>query len=499
MNVKINPVLTAALTIVLTCCVANDAIAAFPKPDASRALSTSTNVVQSGDQYLVEFKGSRLPEDLSRRIRVLGGTIVEVFPEIKVAIVGNLTEAAASALAGQPDVADVTVDELVMADDTFRIRRPGVIPGVIQPASGSLSVNNPASALWFPYQWNMRVIGADRAWQVGYLGSRDVKIAVIDTGIDPTYPGLAGLIDTAHSTSFCPGEDILVQQQFPGYPAWTDLYGHGTYVASIAASEGQIVAGVSSRSTIMALKWGGIVPCPGSSVFRSIYYAANHGADVINMSLGTVSAYPKAGQKGLFHYAELYVRYALQKGVSAVVVAAGNSALDLDHSRNGFMWYCDVPGVICVSATGPTDSGPDLLGPFVDIDSPAFYTNFGSSAIDVAAPGGNLSFDTSGNITGLGLVWGACASTDREFDSNGNVVPGICSSGGYDLLGGIGTSAAAPHVSGLAALLVGKLGHGQPAQVRAAIENSTDDLGKPGVDPFYGRGRINVARALELP
>lgn len=462
-------------------------------PRKSNRPSSVPIFVQAADQYLVEFKGSRLPANLTSRIAALGGSIVEVFPELKVVVIGNITQTAAASLAAQPDVADVTIDELVLPSDTFRNRQVGST----QPSPSSLV--NPQDASWFPYQWNMRVIGADRAWQAGYLGSRDVKIAVIDTGIDPTYPGLAELIDTAHSTSFCPSEDALVQQEFPGYPSWTDLYGHGTYVASIAVGKGDTLASVSSATTIMALKWGGIVPCPGSSIYRSIFYAANNGADVINLSAGTVLSPPKAGQKGSLHYAILFIRYALQKGVSAVVVSAGNSSRDLDHNGNGFQWYCDVPGVICVSATGPTDSGPDLLGPFVNIDSPAFYTNFGSSSIDVAAPGGNLSFSPAGNIVGYGLVWGACAGTDREFDANGNLVPGICSSGGFDLGGGIGTSVAAPHVSGLAALLVGKLGRGQAAQVRAAIENSADDLGPLGTDPFYGRGRINVAHALGLP
>lgn len=274
----------------------------------------------------MEIKGNRLPPELPRRIAALGGTIVEVFPELKVVIVGNMTQTAAASLAAQPDVADVTIDELVLPSDTLRNRRVGTT----QQSPSSLV--NPQDASWFPYQWNMRVIGADRAWQAGYLGSREVKIAVIDTGIDPTYPDLAGLIDTAHSVSFCPAEDALVQQQFPGFPAWTDLYGHGTWVASIAASEGDKLAGVTSRTSIMALKWGGIVPCPGSSIYRSIFCAANNGADVINMSLGTVFAPPKAGQKGSLHYATLFIRYALQKGVSAVVVSAGNSALDLDHN-----------------------------------------------------------------------------------------------------------------------------------------------------------------------
>ncbi len=61
---------------------------------------------------------------------------------------------------------------------------------------------------------------------------------------------------------------------------------------------------------------------------------------------------------------------------------------------------------------------------------------------------------------------------------------------------GLGTSWATPHVAGLAALLVAQLGHGNPALIRARILQSADDLGEPGVDPYYGHGRINVARAL---
>jgi len=324
-------------------------------------------------------------------------------------------------------------------------------------------------------------------------------VAIIDTGIDPTHPDLVGLIDGSRSASFCADEDPVVQQQFPGYPAWTDLYGHGTGVASIASSNANFAAGVSSRTTLMALKGLGLLPCRSSAIFRAIYYATHHGADILNMSIGVPVGIPKSrGQKGFFHYYHLAVQYALVKGVSAVVVAAGNSALDLDHNGNEFTEFCDVPGVMCVSATGPTSSGPLLLGPFADVDNPAIYTNFGVSAINVAAPGGNYSFDALGNFIEGGWIWEACASTARTFDANGNIIPAdYC--GGYPIWGTIGTSESSPHVAGLAALLVSQLGHGKSAQVRAAIENSADDRGKPGVDPYYGHGRINVARALGLP
>ena len=63
---------------------------------------------------------------------------------------------------------------------------------------------------------------------------------------------------------------------------------------------------------------------------------------------------------------------------------------------------------------------------------------------------------------------------------------------------GAGTSFAAPTVAGLAALLVAQLGHGKPALIRERILQTADDLGQPGTDPYYGKGRINVARALGL-
>jgi subtilisin family serine protease len=460
---------------------------------AQSASPGSGTADQASDQYLVEFKGNSLPKDLSARIAALGGTIVDTFPEIKVALVAHMSDPAAATLASQPDVADVTLDEFVTSSDKLP-KEAGEFS--LNPVPSSAS--QPAAALYYPYQWDKRVIGADQAWQAGYLGRPDVRVAMIDTGIDPTHPELAGLVDGSRSISFCPRETPIVAQQFPGYPAWTDLYGHGTATAAIVSSNSNLIAGVTSRTSLMAIKAVGIVPCQSSSVLRGIYYAANHDADVINISLGTFP-FSRAATRNYTHYVHLYVEYALRKGVSAVVVAAGNDSFDFNHSGNLAQAFCDVPEAICVSATGPTDSGPLFLGPFANIDAPAFYTNFGASAIDVAAPGGNISFDEQGNFLGISFVLTACATTDRQFDSTGNIVPGVCSSHGFTRAGNIGTSFAAPQVSGLAALLVSQLGHGKSAQVRAAIENSADDLGKPGVDPFYGKGRINVARALGLP
>ena len=189
------------------------------RAEAQRATSGSP---QLAGQYLVEFKSTALPADLPARVAALGGTIVDRMPDIGVVVLANMTDSAASILRVQSDVADVTTDQLM---SSIRERGHAAV-NILSAAPKPLSATQPETAMAFPYQWHMRAIGADGAWRAGHVGSPDVRIAVIDTGIDPTFPDLASLIDRAGSTSYCPGEDALVAQEFPGNPSWTDLPRH---------------------------------------------------------------------------------------------------------------------------------------------------------------------------------------------------------------------------------------------------------------------------------
>ena len=316
-----------------------------------------------------------------------------------------------------------------------------------------------------------------------------MTIAILDTGIDYMLPDLQGRVDLSRSVSFVPDDDFFLNLIFgPGWHPIADLHGHGTNVASQATSNALYYAGVTSRSTLMGVKvcsfLGG---CTFSATVQGILHAVDNGADVINMSLG--AAFAKRSCQGCTSVIKRLLDYAWDAGVT-VVVAAGNAATDLDHDRDGYNMYCSTPNVLCVAATGPTDTGENGLGPFQDVDAPAVYSNFGRSAIDVAAPGGNAG------ANGWSFVWSLCPRT-KLIVEEGMIYYSSCSLYPNSLYrsGYAGTSQAAPHVAGLVALLRAQ-GVTAADEIRALIQQTADDLGQPGVDPYYGKGRINAARAV---
>jgi subtilisin family serine protease len=459
---------------------------------AAGAPVRSVGASETGE-YLVRLKGNG--NGFQASVQALGGTVSFIHEGAGVAVVSGLSAEGATQLAGASSVAEVQPDAIVALSHP----RPAVLE---EMEAGIASQANPATAIRYSWQWNMKAIHADQAWAAGKLGSSAVTVAILDTGIDYNSLDANGLVDLSRSTSFIASDNAIRAANFPGRHNVDDFNGHGTNVASQVASNGTAHAGVTSRTTLMGVK---VLGANGSgaisAVLQGILWAADRDADVINLSLG--AAFVKAGGNGqLVSLFNQVFSYARRQGV-VVVVAAGNESTDLDHSLvpdatgalqkfpSFYAAYCDAQNVICVSATGPeTATGtPDVA---------AYYTNYGRSAITVAAPGGTVGTTSTVWPWGAGAVswvWSMCPKNLLVNPATPSVRP--CASGGtVNAL--IGTSQAAPHVSGLAALLVAELGKDNPAQIKARIQQTADDVGQPGTDPYFGKGRINVARALGL-
>ena len=472
-----------------------------PEPAAARApqfAAVARGSAATNNRHIVSFSGS-VPTDFAAQVAALGGKVLWVSSGSGLAAVSGLQGSAVTTLAGNRGIQGVVADALIPLDV------PLVATDATADAGGVQSNANPAAAVRYPRQWNMRAVQADVAWAHGFLGSASVSIFMLDTGIDPHHADTEGRVDATRSVDLLGtfdaqavvGKDTVivpfteadtVRKYFPGKEVYTDLFFHGTHTAATVSSNAVRAAGITSMTTLVAVKVCGYInDCPFSSILNGVIYAANGGADVVNMSLG--GAFTRAGNGRFVGLLDKVFNYARSKGVT-VVVSAGNSAADLDHDGNTYWTFCNTPSVICVAATGPTSDANAVTrnGPWTDVDAPSYFTNFGRSAINVAAPGGNSSFGPplpapAGRDV---FVWAACSQT--------SLIVG-CFSSPFFILGAQGTSMAAPHVTGTAALLVSIVGR-NPSQIKARIQQSADNVAGNGTTPFYGKGRLNVARAV---
>lgn len=455
--------------------------APVPTQSIHGPLGASVSSLGESSRHVVLFYAEHVPADFAARVATLGGAVEAALDSIGVATVTGLSSAAAAALAGEPDVRNLEPD--VMMALPADAAGEDIASEPAAPADVSATTTSSTSAQFYARQWNMRAVFADQVWAAGFLGSHDVVVAILDSGIDYLHPDLLGLVDLSRSKSFAPEEDPVVDATFPGRLPISDLFWHGTAVSSIVASNAKVVAGINHDVTLIAVKvWNRFNQGSFARLLTGIVYATDQGADVINVGGGY--AFDKNESPGIVAAVERAVNYSFRKGAVFVSVA-GNGADDLDHDGDMVHLPCQATHVICVSATGPTGAA-GLNGPWVNVDAPSPYSGFGRSTIDVAAPGG------AGEVGQFRRIWLPCTTTPTEF------TPAPACRAHQPVAQGLGTSFAGAHVTGLAALLVSQLGHGNPELIRARILQSADDLGDPGHDPYYGEGRINVARALQL-
>jgi subtilisin family serine protease len=375
--------------------------------------------------------------------------------DIGVVVANGLSDADATALAGNDEVARDYEGRWVPTPDELQLSTTTLSPPV-----EAASAQSPFAAAFLPLQWNMFQIHAPEAWATR-TGIPSVRVAILDSGLDPFHIDQSGLIDMAASIAFVPSTK--------GPPTWEDDFFHGTFVGSIVTSNNIGVAGVAPNVTLVAVKvLGASGSGPIGAVIAGIYYATDVAkVQVINMSLGLALPKNVPGASTLLTAMTRAINHAHSRGV-LVVTAAGNDTTDLQHDRNFVELPCEAGVQLCVSATG--------LG-----DAHAVYSNSGTNAIDVAAPGGDGPLPPPGHVGGW--IIGPCSSR-------------VCGSIGAYVIA-TGTSASAPHVAGLAAFLDSQFG-GQlnASQMRSLIEQNADDIGKRGSDPFFGKGRINVVNTV---
>ncbi|MBN1973192.1 MAG: S8 family serine peptidase [Sedimentisphaerales bacterium] len=312
----------------------------------------------------------------------------------------------------------------------------------------------PNDPLYF-LQWNLNNntyggINIEKAWDI-QTGDPNVVIAVLDSGIAFEDFGIYRKAPDLAQTRFVPGYDFVNNDSHPN-----DDQGHGTHVTgTIAQSTNNNLglAGIAFNCSIMPVK---VIGSEGTGnvfdIADGIYFAAANDANVINMSLGTDSNSLALKQA---------VEYAWYNGIT-LVCAAGNSFEDGNQPvfPAAYDEYC-----IAVGATRYDETRAD-------------YSNTGSY-IDIVAPGGDLNVDQNADNNPDGVL-------QQTFNGNPAVLDYWFSSG---------TSSAAPHVSGAAALLISK-GVTKPGKVRLAIEQSADELGPEGWDMEYGWGLLNIQKAL---
>jgi len=296
-------------------------------------------------------------------------------------------------------------------------------------------------------QWNFRMVGAEDAWKK--TKGKGVVVAVIDTGVAAKTTKKGNQCKDFGTTSFTKGYDFVNKDSDP-----YDDHGHGTHVAGTIAestNNNEGAAGLAYESTIMPLK---VLSAQGSGyssdIADAIRYAADNGANVINMSLG--SSQPSS----VIHKA---CQYAVKKGVT-IVCAAGNGFGEPVGYPAAF------PECIAVSSVGPSGKI-------------ATYSSYGKE-VALAAPGGDM-MESSDPKDGI------LQNTVMKAGGNGR-------GRGDDYYAFQGTSMASPHVAAVAALIEAQ-GVKDPARVREVLTRTAMPNGEK---LKYGAGILSAASAVSM-
>ncbi|GAB2444007.1 S8 family peptidase [Streptomyces incanus] len=476
----------------------NVASATEAGPQASAAQSVSA----TGEalSYVVNVRPGHSSASVQKAIAKAGGSVVIAYDQIGVIVVHSSSADFAKEIRKDKGVesAGATRTAPLSPQSTTEMWAPEVLTDAEVQAAAAAA---PAGQEPLEYlQWDMPMIKADKAHEIT-LGSPNVTVGVIDTGVDDTHPNLAPNFDRAASVNCVAGKPNTADG------AWRPNKGesaHGTHVAGeiAAAKNGTGMVGVAPGVKVSGIK----VSTPEGwfyteAVVCGFVWAAEHGVDITNNSYYTdpwqFNCKDDIDQKALVEAVSRATKYAESKGTVNVAAAgndnwdlAGDSILDTgspndstEVTRTIDPKKCldipaQLPGTVVVSSIGAKGIKSS-------------FSNYGQSIIDVAAPGGDSTRyqapdapAVDGRILGTlpGGQWGYMA----------------------------GTSMASPHAAGVAALIKSTHPNAKPNQVKAMLAQGADKQectvpysinssvckGGKGNNSFYGAGVVNALNAV---
>jgi subtilisin family serine protease len=430
-------------------------------------IATGTTVVAATrtDRFIARTKGNRVPA---------GVDVVHEMPGVDYVVVEGAESDLDSSKAIKEYAPDVEIE----------LQEPEV-----NEAAPTVEDTSALDEDAYGLQWDKQDLDVSEAHET--TQGEGTRMTIIDSGVYADHPDLN--VNTDLSRNF------TADNEGAGVPAGDD---HGTHVAGIAAAadNGAGVIGTAPETDLVDCRVFSYAPGASfADILAAVVYSANIDADVANLSLG---AYPVPRQANGQFYGKVLnsaMTYANSQG-TLLVIAAGNDSADLQHDGGVISLPNEGAQALSVSSTGPIGYQWGDEGLESPPESPAFYTNYGTNAVTIGAPGGDadLSAVGTGAAYYYDLVFNTTAAVEYEtedIDDDDEEEP-------VDYLGAsptygwkAGTSMAAPNVAGAAALVKSANPDYNANQVESALKQAADvpdDYGKE----YYGAGYLNIVDAL---
>ena len=397
-------------------------------------------------------------------IEVLGTDADTVFAAVEQLNDISFVEWAAPNTAFQPKLVDQVVPDGAAADQRLRV------------ASAGQEANTPGvfpNDEYFPMQWHLHNTGqsggtpgmdirAPEAWEIT-TGDPNIVVAVLDCGVDTSHPDLIN--------NLVAGYDFFENDTYPDPALVGETNLHGTACAGLVAAQGNNsigVTGVTWNCKVMPIRQTQIEPNPATEDIgaTALRWAAAHGADIVN-------------GRGATNYPTPIIHSAIVDITKPGGIGRNGKGCVLVYpaiNANSLVYYpARYPEVI---AAGATDHRDLRWG----------YSNYGPE-LDIVAPGGPYPPGSAGDVF---AIW----TTDIAGSAGGNgIIRGLPIT---DYIPFGGTSAAAPIVAGVAALILSVEPNLTNDEVRHFLCRSAKDLGDPGRDDYYGWGRVDARAALDM-